>query len=145
MLQAPAFGSLTHGSFLRRYTCAVRRLLVFVVLLVSLAFQGAGLAAQWDFAKGQGNHGHASLHLQDVAHHHHEHGDGAVDDAIVVDNSPESVSHLASDGALGAAALPIGAPAFVAGGPSASPPDGLHSLPPGPHLQGLRRPPRHVH
>jgi hypothetical protein len=123
----------------------VRRLLVFVVLLVSLAFQGAGLAVQWDLGTGHGSHDHdhAALHLQDVAHHHH--GDGAGDaNEIVVDNSQESVSHLASDGALNAAALPIYAPLFFAGIPSTSPPDALHPLPSGPDLQGLRRPPRHI-
>jgi hypothetical protein len=128
----------------RRYTSVVRRLFLFMVLLVSLAFQGVGFAAQRDLGAGHDDHDqiHAGLHWQDVAHHHSDAGDDA--GSVVVDNSAESVSHLASDGALSSPAMPA-VPAVVAAvSPPGSPPEWLQPFPPSPDIQGLRRPPRQL-
>lgn len=121
---------------------AVRKLFVIVMLLVGVAFQGWAAAAQRAMpAHGTSDPAHAALHLQEVAHHHHDDAaDGA--DAVVVDSSAESSSHLASDGALSSpAAGPVVSAAVSKAAPYATPgwrQDPLSS----PDPQGLRKPPR---
>lgn len=114
----------------------MRRFFLLALLLVSLAFQGLAVAAQRLLVE-HGGHGHAILHLQEIAHHHHDGNDG-----VVVDNSAASISHVAGDGALGAlAVLPM-----VAGvdpvPTSNAPPQWQSTFASSPDLAGLRRPPR---
>ena len=119
----------------------VRRPFLIVLLLISLAFQGLAVAAQ-RMVTEPGDHEHAVLHLQEVAHHHHDDGAIADEASVVVDNSAESASHVASDGALTAFAMPS-VLASVAPAPSAnSPPQWQSTFPSSPDLEGLRRPPR---
>lgn len=120
----------------------VRRLFLIALLLISLASQGMADAAQRALV-GHGDQEHVALHLGELAHHHN---DGAADsgDSVVVDNSGESIAHVATDGALGGHAVPH-AIAWASLPPvSYSPPHwGPDSLP-SPDLAGLRRPPRPI-
>ena len=118
----------------------MNRWLISVFLLACLTFQGAGLAALWEIAASHGGHAHLSLHQHDKAHHHLD--DGTQETHVVVDNSVDSLSHLASDGTLSSPALLAGAPLLAPPPATASPPPWLQPLPPSPHPQGLQRPPR---
>ena len=116
----------------------VRRLLVIAMVLLSLAVQGVSLAGQ-RAAAGEGL-SHELLHLQDIPHHHHDSGDG--DDLLMFDQSAESASHLASDGASSSPAIPPVAGWDTLAGAAVSPPIPQFMVPWGPDPQGLRKPPR---
>jgi hypothetical protein len=116
----------------------VRRFLLHLLLLVSLALPGLGWAAQRD--PGAGQEGHDSLHWQEVAHHHQD--DGGEGASVVVDDSAKSISHVAADGTSSSPAMPAVAMALAALAPSRSPPHWQQPVPQSPDLEGPQRPPR---
>lgn len=119
----------------------MRVVFVITLLLISLAAQGVAGAAQRMLAD-QGDPDHAALHLQEVAHHHHDDADAVQEAAFVVDNSAESVSHVASDGAFTALAVPPVVSSMAPLPTANSPPHWQSTFPASPDLEGLRRPPR---
>ena len=122
---------------------SVRRIFFHLLLLVSVVFHGVGIAAA-PAKIGLGDHdpGHSSLHLQDVAHHHHD--EAGDESALVLDGSAESASHLASDGALSSPVMPAVLSVLATIPPSASLPGWQQPVPRSPDLRTLLRPPRHT-
>lgn len=116
----------------------MRRLLVIVLVLFSLAFQS--LASAGPRAASGEEMSHELLHLHDVPHHHHEGADG--EDLLMFDQSAESASHLASDGAFSPPAIAPVLAWHVAAPSSVSPPSRRFALLPDPEPRSLRKPPR---
>ena len=115
---------------MRKTACAV-------LLIASICFQGVALAKKVLAWERGGDAEHAVLHVDGVAHHHHE--DGSVHE----DTSPKSKQHVQSEGCASVAGLPpSGTSAVVALNPS-QPPAGIAREGHGtPFLEGLKRPPR---
>lgn len=105
--------------------------MLFAMLWQSLAMAGNGstVSALHDL-------GHAALHWQEEAHHH------LADGSYLVDDSTESLQHVAMDSPNVYVAL-TAASAHVFPRLGAGAPDGLREAPaPDPALDGLLRPPR---
>ena len=114
----------------------MRRLVALLLLLTSFLWQSAVQAGgQW-LLDPLDDAGHAVLHWQDEAHHHHDDGSTHADD------SGDAFAHVHLDGALQAAALlDAPGPSFGPAG-SAVPPPFHRVILPLPPPDGLRRPPR---
>jgi hypothetical protein len=114
----------------------MRRRFAIVLLLLSAFWQAFAIAGQATaFADAQ-EIAHAVLHWQEEAHHHH--GDGSV----ALDDSDESLQHVASDGCLGSSAV-WATMSFTFAPAVGAPPLAVNELPrAGPHPDGPRRPPR---
>lgn len=119
-----------------RYTAAVMRVFVHMLVLLAMLWQPAAMAHGGSLVDALADHGHAALHWQGEAHHHHEDG------SYQLDGSDESVQHLLCDHICATVALPVSAtPGFAPLGSAA--PSGLHKAPqPDPDPEGLLRPPR---
>lgn len=114
----------------------MRRSLTLLFLLTSLFWQSLTLAGQAT-ALGQAQDlGHALLHWQDSAHHHHEDG------SFHEEDSPDAAQHVVADGALQTPGLISGAIAHVlnARTPTPAAVDERAAAPP--LIDGPRRPPR---
>lgn len=114
----------------------MRRGFGLILLLLSLLCQSVVLAGGRTLPVHGEDIGHAVLHWQDEAHHHHEDGSYHVDD------SDEALAHVQLDGALHLTAL-LGPDLSVGGAVVAGAPLSVCTLHlPTPPPQQLRRPPR---
>ena len=114
----------------------MRRLLSALLLLAVLAWQTVSVAEQGPLRKHSEEQAHAQLHLQQTGHHHHDDG------SLQLDDSAESIKHLAADAALSFVALWSTAPSPVA---SFRPPQPASSAAvgiPDPNPERIKRPPR---
>jgi hypothetical protein len=114
----------------------MRRRFAIVLLLLSVFWQAFAIAGQATaFADAQ-EIAHAMLHWQEEAHHHHDDG------SVALDDSDESLQHVVADGCLGSSAV-WASTSFTFASAVGTRPLIANELPrPGPHLDGLRRPPR---
>lgn len=79
---------------------------------------------------------HDLMHWEGIPHHHDDH------DAVLADDSQESVQHLLADGGP-LNAMPWQPPSLLILAPgSSTPPVLIEPAPTQPHLDGPRRPPR---
>mgnify|MGYP003375070388 FL=1 len=112
------------------------RWLVALVLAVLVPCYGFAAVGQ-SVAAVLGGQEHMGAHLADEPHHHHDDG------SVHADASDEAVQHLHVDDCVGHAALIVGDIALdVLHLASHAPSVGGESPPPGPFLEGLKRPPR---
>jgi len=114
----------------------MRRRLALVLLLLSAFWQAFAIAGHTTALADAQDMAHAMLHWQEEAHHHHDDG------SVALDDSEESMQHVVADGCIGHTAV-WSATSFTFA-PAASPrPLVANELPrPGPHPDGLRRPPK---
>lgn len=106
------------------------------LLLLSFFWQAIALAGQMPLLESAQEREHTVVHMHEVAHHHHEDG------SLTYDDSSDSNTHVAMDGATGSA-LVWHQPVLSWLQPSSDPcPPALTSTLPNPPLDGLRRPPR---
>lgn len=110
--------------------------MALVILVVSFLWQALSVAGQVPLlAPGEALE-HSALHWEQASHHHHDDG------TLKVDDSPESIVHIAADGVASAP------PTWFDDGlrpqaPGAAAPDAVEALwLPQPILDGPRRPPR---
>lgn len=105
-------------------------------MLFALLWQSVALARVGSTVNVITDLGHAALHWQDQAHHHH--GDGSYH----LDDSDESAQHLAADHLSASLAMVAPSPhEFPPPGSAAA--GGVHETGvPDPTLDGLLRPPR---
>lgn len=114
----------------------MRRGFGLFLLLLSLLVQSVVMAGGRTLPVVGGDLGHAVLHWQDEAHHHHDDG------SYHADASGDSLAHVQLDGALLLTAL-HGPELSVVGPLAASAPPSACALHlPTPPPQPLRRPPR---
>ena len=114
----------------------MRRSAVLLVMLFAIFWQSVAMARVGSTVNAMADLGHATLHWQEEAHHHHEDGSYQLDD------SKESVQHMVTDNLNAPLALAVASSHNFPRLGSAAP-DGLHEqLAPHPALAGLFRPPR---
>ncbi|WP_139237611.1 hypothetical protein [Variovorax sp. OV329] len=119
------------------YSSSMLRQIVFLLILLSALCRPYALAGQMpsDAWRAETT-SHLALHAQKKAHHHHEDG------SISVDESGESVKHVAMDGATGAVADFSLNPLRYFVSLSSAPRDAEQRPAPEPLLPRLRRPPK---
>jgi hypothetical protein len=114
----------------------MRRRFALVLLLLSAFWQAFAIAGQATALADAEEIAHAVLHWQEEAHHHHNDG------SVALDGSDESLQHIAADGCLGSSAV-WATTSFTFAPAIGTRPLVVNELPrPGPHPDGLRRPPR---
>ena len=107
-----------------------------LLLLAVLIWQTVSVAEQGPLRNHSEEQAHALLHLQETGHHHHDDG------SLQMDDSAESVLHLAADAALSFVALWSSASTLV---DSFRPPQPAFSAAagiPDPNPERIKRPPR---
>ena len=114
----------------------MRRTPVLFVLLIAMLWQSVAMARMGSTVNVLVDRGHAALHWQEVAHHHHDDGSYHLDD------SNEAAQHVVTDHL--SASLEMATPPAHGFPPLGSAkPGGLHpTAVPDPTLDGLLRPPR---
>jgi hypothetical protein len=112
------------------------RRFALVLLLLSAFWQTFAIAGQATALADAQEIAHAVLHWQEQAHHHHDDG------SVALDDSDESLQHVVADSCLGSSAVWATTSFTFATVVGARPLLANELLPPGPHLDGLRRPPR---
>ena len=69
----------------------MRRQFIIVIAMLSILWQGFAVGSVGTFADAIGDAEHASLHWNEVSHHHHDDG------TLTRDNSSDSALHMAMD------------------------------------------------
>ena len=114
----------------------MQRTLALVLLMVSFLWQALAVAGQLPLLAPSEEMEHAVLHWEQAGHHHNDDG------TLQVDESTESLIHIASDGVANAVPMLIGEE-FRFQPRGSFPPRGAVAISlPQPLLDGLRRPPR---
>jgi len=114
----------------------MRRRFALVLILLSTFWQVFAIAGQATAFADAEEVAHAVLHWHEGAHHHHDDG------SVAQDDSDESVQHVVADGCLGTSAVWLTTSFTFAPVVGARPLVADASPKPGPHPDGLRRPPR---
>lgn len=106
------------------------------ILLLSFFWQAIAVAGQVPLLESAEEREHAVAHMHEVAHHHHEDG------SVTFDDSSDSNTHVAMDGAVTNALAwgPLVLGQLLTGSDPC--PAALASFLPDPTPDGLRRPPR---
>ena len=114
----------------------MQRSLALVLLMTSFFWQALSVAGQAPLLAPSEEMEHAALHWEQTGHHHHHDG------SLKVDDSTESVLHIAADGVTSAPPAWFDDP-FRLETPGSAAPDMADTVSvPQPVLDGPRRPPR---
>ena len=113
----------------------MQRVVTLFAILVAMLWQSAAFARVGATVDALADSGHAALHWQGEAHHHHDDG------SFAIDESEESARHLMADHTSATALLPLVSAMLPRLGDRAPRP-GYMRVSPHSFLDGPLRPPR---